>query len=354
MFSFKSKLQIIANTKLPINKISRQKVQTILKMGSETPNSDEDWDYPLTEEDLRAIDSAFSAATASTAKRHAGDNAPVDSPPNSRRRRLPESLFVFQQQNNPSCSFSPCSRSRSYSTRTNADLSPFRGTIIPQSSLVHSAFEAASDVKFGGRIIYSRTTEEVERAAKELLDFVEAKKRKEGQCILGLDIEWRPSFRRGVAPGQTAVLQICGENNCCHVLHIIHSGIPKRLQCLLEDPTSVKVGVAVAGDAAKLLRDHNVSINALEDLSTLADRKLGGDQRKWKWSLSSLTETLIFRKLPKPNMIRLGNWEVEALSKEQLNYAATDAYISWYLYQVLKNLPDLVENNQVETEAAPN
>lgn len=54
-----------------------------------------------------------------------------------------------------------------------------------------------SDINFGGHIVYSRTVKEVERAAQELLDFAEAKKRNEGQCILGLDIEWRPTFRRG-------------------------------------------------------------------------------------------------------------------------------------------------------------
>ncbi|KAK4404049.1 Werner Syndrome-like exonuclease [Sesamum angolense] len=146
--------------------------------------------------------------------------------------------------------------------------------------------------------IYSRTVEEVERAAEELLEFVEVKKRKEEQCIFGLDIEWRPTFRRGVAPGKAAVLQICGENSCCYVLHIIHSHIPKSLQRLLEDQTSIK--------------------------------------------------------LPKPKKIRLGNWEVAVLSQEQLNYAATDAYVSWYLYQVLKNLPDLLRTKKVHQKQPTN
>ncbi|KAK6161694.1 hypothetical protein DH2020_005075 [Rehmannia glutinosa] len=280
-------------------------------MGSEIPSSDSDWDYPLTDEDLRAIDSAFSSAASTPApKRHAlgyrdDDGASVDS-----------------SQNPPPIARLPI------------------------------------QIKFGGRIIYSRTVEEVERAAKELLDFVEAKKRKEGQCILGLDIEWRPTFRRGVAPGKAAVMQICGDNICCHVLHIIHSGIPKNLQSLLEDCASLKVGVCIANDAAKVFQDHNVSINTLGDLSDLANQKLGGDPKKW--SLSSLTEMLICRQhmnnfpehggqcawyrggyqprarccdLPKPNKIRLGNWEVDVLSMEQIKYAATDAYVSWYLYQ---------------------
>lgn len=38
--------------------------------------------------------------------------------------------------------------------------------------------------------------------------------------------------------------------------------------------------------------------------------------------------------LMKPSKIRLGNWEAD-LSKEQLQYAATDAFTSWYLYEVV-------------------
>ncbi|KAL0451995.1 UNVERIFIED_CONTAM: hypothetical protein Slati_1177600 [Sesamum latifolium] len=57
-------------------------------MGSEVPNSDSGWDYPLTDEDLRAIDSAFAAAAASAPppKRHAlsysdEENSSVHFPP---------------------------------------------------------------------------------------------------------------------------------------------------------------------------------------------------------------------------------------------------------------------------------
>ncbi|KAL0382805.1 UNVERIFIED_CONTAM: Werner Syndrome-like exonuclease [Sesamum calycinum] len=256
-------------------------------MGSEVPNSDSGWDYPLTDEDLRAIDSAFAAAAASAppSKRHAlsysdEENSSVHSPPKT-RRRLPDSLFVFQkQQNNNRLKF---------------------GVFVHIAwEVVHLMnftrmlnFRLLSEIKFGGRTIYSRTVEEVERAAEELLEFVEVKKRKEDQCIFGLDIEWRPTFRRGVAPGKAAVLQICGENSCCYVLHIIHSQIPKSLQRLLEDQTSIKVGVAIANDAAKVSQDYNVSIKTLEDLSDLANRKLGGEPKKW--SLSTLTEMLTCR-----------------------------------------------------------
>ena len=45
----------------------------------------------------------------------------------------------------------------------------------------------------------------------------------------------------GVSPGKAAVMQICGETDHCHVMHIFHSGIPQSLRFLLEDPTLLKV-----------------------------------------------------------------------------------------------------------------
>ncbi|KAE8725940.1 Werner Syndrome-like exonuclease [Hibiscus syriacus] len=103
-----------------------------------------------------------------------------------------------------------------------------------------------------------------------------------------------------------------------------------------------QTGVAIDGDAVKMFCDYNVSVKALEDLSDLANQKLDRDRRNW--SLAALTEELFCRELPKPKKIRLGNWELYPLSKEQLQYAATDAFASWHLYQVLKSLPDAVKD----------
>ncbi|KAL6495487.1 hypothetical protein OROGR_030050 [Orobanche gracilis] len=308
-----------------------------------------DWDLSrtFTDEELEAIDAICRSATHTSSssaspmkKRHVDECADYHDSIVSRpgiRRRLPESLFTFRKElQASSSSLTPCSRSRFHYRNYTAHTSPYQ------------------EMKFGGRIVYSRTAEEVEKAAVELLQFIEAKKRKEGECILGLDIEWRPTFRRvnllnfeGVAPGKAAVMQICGDNNSCHVMHIIHSGIPKNLQLLLEDPTSVKVGIGIAGDMTKVFKDHDVSIKSLGDLSSLANLKLGGIRKAW--SMANLTERLMCRQLSKPNRIRLGNWEVKVLSPEQLKYAATDAYASWYLYQVLKSLPDAVVPKSEET-----
>ncbi|KAK9901442.1 hypothetical protein M0R45_002126 [Rubus argutus] len=200
---------------------------------------------------------------------------------------------------------------------------------------------------FEGQITYSRTAVEVEKAAMEVLKTLEAKKNEMDKNAVGFDIEWKPTFKRGVPPGKVAVLQICVDTSC-QVMHIIHSGIPQSLQLLLESSSILKVGVGIANDAAKFFKDYNVSIKAVEDLSYLANQKLCGDTQNW--GLASLTEKLICKQLLKPKKIRLGNWETKYLSKEQLQYAATDAFASWYLYEVLRSLPD-VENLEKVTAA---
>lgn len=77
-------------------------------------------------------------------------------------------------------------------------------------------------LSFGGQILYSRTSAEVEKAAVELLQFLEVKKKETGQVAIGFDIEWRPSFRRGIISSLFQLLfclilcSICA-NSCIHV-----------------------------------------------------------------------------------------------------------------------------------------
>ncbi|EOA17135.1 hypothetical protein CARUB_v10005399mg [Capsella rubella] len=284
----------------------------------------EDDDDDFTEEQLLAIDaieasyklsnsSSSSSATPTvqaTTSGH-GHDVPHQIPNNSVRRQLPRSIT------------SPTSYKR-------FPLSRCRGRNFPA-------------MRFGGRILYSKTANEVDRRAMQLLKVLDTKRDESGRAIVGLDIEWRPSFRKGVLPGKVATVQICVDNNYCDVMHIVHSGIPPRLQHLIEDSTLVKVGIGIDGDSVKLFHDYGVSIKDVEDLSDLANRKIGGVTKRW--GLASLTETLVCKELLKPNKIRLGNWEVYPLSKQQLQYAATDAYVSWHLYQVLKDLPDAVDGS---------
>ncbi|KAH0992561.1 hypothetical protein GBA52_004044 [Prunus armeniaca] len=268
-------------------------------------------DEPFTEEDLQAIEAAFEAATSFSLPK--------------KRRLFIQKLFnlIFLKIHNVVLHY-----------------------LFPKAANIRMRYPV---MKFGGQITYSRTAVQVEKAAMEVLKIIEAKEKEAGQTAVGFDIEWRPTFQRGVPPRKAAVMQICVDTSCCHVMHIVHSGIPQSLQLLLEDASILKVGLGIAGDSVKVFKDYNVSTKAVEDLKYLAKRKLGGGLHNW--GLASLTEKLICKQLLKPNKIRLGNWEAKFLSKEQLEYAAIDAFTSWHLYEVLKSLPDaekVTPDNQSE------
>ncbi|KAL5214326.1 hypothetical protein ABZP36_003478 [Zizania latifolia] len=225
-----------------------------------------------------------------------------------------------------------------------------RGSPAPSLAVSPPAFRGNvkaryQPVMFSGKIVYCRTPSEVEKATRDIICKIETMK-SSGQVSLGFDLEWRPFTRRGDPPCKVAVMQLCMEKTHCYVMHIFHSGVPPILKSLLEDSSSIKVGICIDNDARKMFNDYDVHVQPLMDLSYLANAKL--DRPPKRWSLASLTEMITCKELPKPSNIRMGNWEANVLSKQQLQYAATDAYISWHLYEVLQSLPD--NNIEVEKE----
>ncbi|KAK9159899.1 hypothetical protein Syun_006240 [Stephania yunnanensis] len=200
-------------------------------------------------------------------------------------------------------------------------------------------------IKFKGRVVYSRTVAEVEKATTELLGTIESKGNGLDPIALGFDIEWRPTFRRGVAPRKAAVMQICADASTCYVMHIIHSGIPSTMQSLLEDPKYVKVGVGIANDAVKIWKDYKVCVKSVKELSSLANLKVRGDPRNW--SLASLTEKLTCQQVSSLGCFTLFYFD-EVATYHNLKYAATDAFVSWHLYQILQSLPDIVNDQSIE------
>ncbi|KAI3951306.1 hypothetical protein MKW92_022131 [Papaver armeniacum] len=255
-----------------------------------------DWERPFTQEELDEIDAVIASVTPQIQPQNDINRVP------SNNRRLPN--WGIHNCSNP-------------------------------NAVSHKV--EYPEMKFRGRIVYSKTVSEVEKAAKELLEIIEVKK---------------IYMEQGGKTGKAAVIQICGDPGLCYVMHIHHSGIPPVLQSLLEDPTSVK--------------DYNVCVKSLEDLSDLANIKLGGLPKMW--GLRSLAETLVHEQIKKPGNTRLSNWETYVLSKQQLEYAALDLlllgtcirinphsfknytadYLSYLLEQVLRSLPDAVDNKVAE------
>ncbi|KAM0861159.1 hypothetical protein ACQ4PT_046083 [Festuca glaucescens] len=271
-------------------------------------NDDEDfyWDAAA-EAELQAIEAAYAAESA-------------------KRRRLPD------WSNSTAMSAAPV---RPRHMTVPAATSP--SSVLSPPSCRGNVKARHQQIAFSGKIVYCRTRSEVEIATAEIVCKIERMKAS-GPVSLGFDLEWRPFPRRGEPPCKVALMQLCMDKTHCYLMHIFHSGVPPILKSLLEDSSSVKVGVCIDNDARKMFSDYDVSVQPLMDLSIIANVKLAGPHRRW--SLAALTEMITCKELPKPSNIRMGNWESQVLSKQQLQYAATDAYISWYLYEVLQSLPD--------------
>ncbi|RCV32598.1 hypothetical protein SEVIR_7G038900v4 [Setaria viridis] len=271
------------------------------------------WD-DAAEAELQAIEAAYASASA---KRRRLPNWTSPSPSPSSRPRYSQS--PVSSGSTPSWAFTPPS---------------FQGNVRARHQ----------PISFSGKIVYCRTPSEVEKAAIDILGKIESIKAP-GPVSLGFDLEWKPFPRRG-EPCKVAVMQLCMEKTLCYVLHIAHSGVPPILKSLLEDNSSIKVGICIDNDARKMLNDYGVCVQPLMDLSILANIKLAGPPKRW--SLASLTQMITCKELPKPSNIRMGNWEADVLTKQQLQYAATDAYISWYLYEALQSLPDYNAEAEIE------
>ncbi|KAI4375432.1 hypothetical protein MLD38_013298 [Melastoma candidum] len=269
-------------------------------MGAHGISPSSPWDQPFTAEELDEIDAAADSVSATRPSRK---RVSVSDPQHARRslrlRRLPPSFS-----------------SPDFSGNTK---------------------ESYPVMTFEGRISYSQTSKDVEKAAAELLKEINMLKLKNSRVVLGFDIEWKPTFRKGCAPGKAALMQICCSASFCYAMHIFHSGITPTLKHILEDDSVLKVGAGIANDATKIARDYDVSLQGFKELSDVAKKKLVDRT----WGLSSLVKSVMHMELLKPKTIRLGNWEAAVLSEEKLNYAATDAFASWRLYHVLDSLPDV-------------
>jgi len=155
------------------------------------------------------------------------------------------------------------------------------------------------------------------------------------RLTIGLDFEWRPTFKPGTPENPIALVQLACDDEILLVHVSAIQAFPTGLRDLLESAESVKVGVGIQYDCKKLWKDHRVSVRNCVDLALLA-RSV--DER-WKGpygggiGLSRLVDTYLGRKLAK-GRAQTSNWEVE-LTTQQKEYAANDCHSSVAVYRTL-------------------
>jgi len=141
--------------------------------------------------------------------------------------------------------------------------------------------------------------------------------------VLGFDTESRPSFKKG-QNFLPSLVQLCGEETV-YIFQLEKLSNPKRLFRLFERDDILKVGVATGFDVRQLTEIIPFKARGFLDLEPLTD-KCGIKNN----GLRSLTAIVLGFRISKSE--QRSNWGRVQLSERQIQYAATDAWVSREIY----------------------
>jgi len=171
--------------------------------------------------------------------------------------------------------------------------------------------------KYQGRIHLIQRAKQVEQAVRQL----------EKEKVLGFDTETRPTFRVGQSY-LPAVLQLVGEH-AAYIFQLRQCRLSKPLRRLLANPKIIKAGVAVDRDVQELNKLAPFIPAGFVDVGELA-RQAGCMNH----GLRGLAALLLQFRVSKDS--RTSNWAQKKLTRAQIEYAATDAWVGRELYNKLQ------------------
>jgi ribonuclease D len=149
------------------------------------------------------------------------------------------------------------------------------------------------------------------------------------ECVLGFDTETRPSFKRGqVYPA--ALLQL-GAAETVYLFQLLKLEKIDPLWDLLGDPQIIKAGVAIADDIKKLQERQAFQPAGFKEIANYT--QAAGILNT---GLRSLAGLLLNFRISK--RAQVSNWARDDLSEAQIQYAATDAWVSRQLYLHMQEL----------------
>ncbi len=176
--------------------------------------------------------------------------------------------------------------------------------------------------KYQGRIHLIRRSERVEPAVRQL----------EEEKVLGFDTETRPTFQVGQSY-PPAVLQLVGEQ-AAYIFQLRHCRLSQALCRLLANPRIIKAGVACDRDVRELTTLASFQPAGFVDVGELAEQAGYPNH-----GLRGLATMLLGFRVSKHS--QTSNWANEILTRAQIEYAATDAWVGRELYQKLQLLGNL-------------
>lgn len=147
--------------------------------------------------------------------------------------------------------------------------------------------------------------------------------------VVGLDTETRPAFRKGES--YLPCLVQAATARAVYLFQFRGLNVFPGLAELLAAPHIVKTGVALAHDLRQLKLLFPFIENNVLDLGVVA-RRNGHDQS----GVRNLAGIFLGYRIPKG--ARTSNWAAPQLSKAQMTYAATDAWICRELFLRFESL----------------
>ena len=161
-----------------------------------------------------------------------------------------------------------------------------------------------------------RLVESAERLAHE----AEAIRR---ESVLGFDTETRPAFRKGESY-PPALVQLAGES-VVWIFALQRVDCSTTLKAIFEDSSLTKAGIGVADDLRQMKKVFAFEEANVVDVGALA-RRQGIEQT----GLRNLAGIVLGYRIPKGS--RTSNWAATRLTRQQIAYAAMDAWAARALY----------------------
>ncbi len=149
------------------------------------------------------------------------------------------------------------------------------------------------------------------------------------ESILGFDTESRPVFRRGQSY-PPALLQLAGAQ-CVWLFQLKKLKMPEALFAVLSDTQTIKVGVAIRDDIRKLQEIRKFEAGGFVEIADFTQK--AGIVNTGLRSLAA-----IFLKFRISKGAQVSNWSRSELSPSQIQYAATDAWVSRELFLKLREV----------------
>ena len=154
-------------------------------------------------------------------------------------------------------------------------------------------------------------------------DLITAVDRLAGHNLLGFDTETRPAYTKGESY-LPSILQLASDDEV-FIFQLKHLGLAKPLCEILSNSAIIKAGVSLDYDVRELKKLSPFKAAGFRDLGDLA-RKAGIKNH----GLRGLAAVFLGIRISKG--AQTSNWAKDMLTPQQIQYAATDAWVGRRLY----------------------